>query len=273
MLEIRTRRIIPGFRLGAALLVMAGLHAGLLGPALADEANVKPAGAVKNIVLVHGAFVDASIWSDVIRQLQAAGYTPSAVELPMTSLKADIEATQQVLDRTAAPILLVGYSYGGMPVTEVGTDPKVRGLVYVAAMAPRPGQSINDLFDRGAPGLPGQAAVEQSSDGYFWLTPSLFRMALAHDAPEDRTAVMSVSQRPIAISAFGQPVSKAAWMDKPSWYAVSADDRIVPVALERKMAKDIKAVTIELNTGHASPLSQPKAVAAFISEAATALAD
>ncbi|MGF9564501.1 alpha/beta hydrolase [Neorhizobium sp. JUb45] len=232
-----------------------------------------PAHSIKNVVLVHGAFVDASIWSDVIRQLQAAGYTPSAVQLPMTSLKADIDATQQVIDRTAAPILLVGYSYGGMPVTEVGSDPKVRGLVYVAAMAPRPGQSINDLFDRGAPGLPGQAAVEQSSDGFFWLTPSLFRMALAHDAPEDRTATMSVSQRPIAISTFGQAVSKAAWMEKPSWYAISADDKIIPVALERKMAKDIKAVTIELNTAHASPLSQPKAVAAFISQAANAIAD
>jgi pimeloyl-ACP methyl ester carboxylesterase len=233
-----------------------------------DKPRIKLATSVKNIVLVHGAFVDASIWADVIRDLQAAGYNPSAVQLPMTSLQADVVATQQVLDRTEGPILLVGYSYGGMPVTEAGTDPKVKGLVYIAAMAPRPGQAINDLLDRSAPGLPGQAAVEQSKDGYFWLTPSLFRMALADDAPEEKTAVMSVSQRPIAITTFGEPIHKAAWMEKPSWYVVSTADKIVPVDLQRKMARDIKAVTSELNTAHASPLSQPEAIAAIIGEAA-----
>jgi len=236
-----------------------------------QDLKIITAGKIKNIVLVHGAFVDASIWRKVIIDLQRAGYNPVAVQLPMDSLKNDIKATQQVLDRENGPVILVGYSYGGMPVTQVGIDPKVKGLVYFAAMAPDVGQSINDLLDRNAPGLPGQKAVEISKDGYYWLKPSLFGMALADDAPKNIVDVMSVSQKPIAVKTFSEKVTKAAWKYKPSWYAVSSEDKIVPVSLERHMAKEIGARTIELKTSHAAPLSQPENVAAFISQAATSI--
>ncbi len=240
-------------------------------PHFQDLHQIPKAETLREILLVHGAFVDASVWWDVAQELQGAGYVVRAAQLPLTSLEADAKAVDQVLDRMNGPVLMVGYSWGGMPVTQTGDDAKVKGLVYVAAMAPEKGQSINDLFDRNAPGLPGQEAVEISEDGFFWLQTEGFHMALMHDANKADADLRAAMQKPTAVVTFGEPVSVAAWENKPSWYAISADDQIVPADLQRQMAANIDAVTIELNTGHASIVSQPKLVASFIGHAAMAL--
>jgi len=202
------------------------------------------------------------------------GYRVRAVQLPLTSLAEDTRATRQVLAALDGPVVMVGYSWGGMPATEAGADPKVAGFVYFAAVVADAGQSLEEVFDRdAAKDLPGQAAVRVSPDGWFWLDTDGFAGALAHDAPAERTRAMAVSQKPMAVSAFADRATVAPWHEKRSWYAVSADDRIVPAALQRKIARTIGAETIELPTGHASILSRPDAAAGFIEKAATTLAE
>lgn len=268
----------PARRLAAALLgaslVLAPAFAGAQDRPAAPTAETTTRSAAPTIVLVHGAFVDASIWSGVATRLMSDGYRVRAVQLPLTSLAEDTRATRQVLAAIDGPVVMVGYSWGGMPATEAGADSKVAGFVYFAAVVADAGQSLEEVFDRdAAKDLPGQAAVRVSPDGWFWLDVDGFAGALAHDAPAERTRAMSVSQKPMAVSAFADRATVAPWHEKRSWYAVSADDRIVPASLQRKIARTIGAETIELPTGHASILSRPDAAARFIETAATTLAE
>lgn len=225
---------------------------------------------VRNIVLVHGAFVDASIWSDVISILQADGYNVAAVQLPLTSLEDDAHATREVLSHMNGPTLLAGYSWGGMPVTQVGVDPKVRGLVYFAAMAPVAGESLRDML-KPYPKMPGAVALFDGEKDMLWMKPELFAFALAHDAPEARTRVMSVTQKPTSKRVFDDAPNQIAWKLKPSWYVVATEDKIIPVDLQHKLAARIGATKFELPTGHAIMLSQPQASARIIEQAAESL--
>lgn len=228
------------------------------------------AAPVKNIVLVHGAFVDASSWNDVIEILQDDGYTVSAVQNPLTSLRDDVVAVRRVLEQQDGPTVLVGYSWAGMPITEAGDDPKVTALVYVAALAPDVGESVRDLQKRSVAQatMPGLQAVIEDKHGNYLMDRAGYRQALAHDTPERRTRVLAAAQVPMSIAAFEEKADNAAWRRKPSWYAVSTEDQIVAPDLQEWMAKRIGAHIVRIASGHASILSHPATVAAMIEAAA-----
>ena len=225
---------------------------------------------VTHIVLVHGAFADGSSWSKVIPLLQARGLTVTAVQNPLTSLKDDVAATQRAIDDQGSRVLLVGHSWAGAVITQVGTDPKVAGLVFVAAGAPNAGQSFNEM-SQGYPTPPGIARLKADAAGFLSMPPSAIASDFAPDLPSSETAVMAVTQGPIAAVCFSTKVTAAAWKTKPSWYIVAKNDRMIDPNLERALAKKIKARTLELDSSHVPMLSRPQQVAAFIANAASSL--
>jgi pimeloyl-ACP methyl ester carboxylesterase len=221
---------------------------------------------VKNIVLVHGAFVDGSSWSKVIPILQSKGYNVTAVQIPLTSLADDVATTKRALARQNGPAILVGHSWGGVVITEAGTDPKVVGLVYVAAFAPDQGETVSDL-GKAYPAPPALASPIADAQGFLTLPADAFAK-FGSDLPEKDTRVVGAAQGPIAASAFAAQVAGAAWKTKPSWYIVSSLDQAIAPDEERFFAKRMKATTTELKASHMAMLSQPKAVAEVIMDAA-----
>src|SRR5262245_9164828 len=178
---------------------------------------------VKNIVLVHGAFVDGSSWNKVIPILQAKGYNVTAVQIPLTGLADDVAATQRAIARLDGPAILVGHSWGGVVITEAGMDPKIVGLVYVAAFAPEAGENVGEL-GKSYPPPPALAAPNVDQKGFITLTADAFKK-FGSDLPESDAYVAAATQGPIAASSFGDQVSGVAWKTKPSWYAVSTLDQ------------------------------------------------
>lgn len=245
---------------GAAVLALA-------------SSGLQAAEAVKNVVLVHGAFVDASIWNGVSERLLDKGYTVRAVQLPLTSLDDDVAATEAVLERMAGPVLLVGYSWGGVPATVAGTDPDVKGLVYFAAVTPEPGQSLGAMLEPyNEVAMPGAVELElDESRQQYWLKPEGLHNALSHDAPSSTARLMGTAQKPTAAQIFTDIPDRAAWQSKPSWYVIASEDRIFPVPLQHALAKSIGATTVEWPTGHAAILSRPGSAAALIDAAALSL--
>lgn len=225
---------------------------------------------IDHVVLVHGAFVDASSWNSVMSILLDKGYQVTAVQNPLTSLKDDVEAIRRVLDRQTADTILVGYSWAGVPVTEVGNHDRVKGLVYVAAMAPDKGESIHTLQQVKAEQatMPGLQSVIDDGYGNYLIDPAGYHFALAHDADPAKTRLMAASQIPMSIAAFDEVVEQVAWKTKPSWYAVSSEDKIVSPQLQFWMAERMGAHTISVPSGHASILSYPDKIAALIDSAA-----
>jgi pimeloyl-ACP methyl ester carboxylesterase len=223
---------------------------------------------VRNVVLVHGAFADGSGWRGVYDQLVAKGYKVSIVQNPLTSLADDVAATRRVLARQDGPAILVGHSYGGTVITEAGDDPKVAGLVYVAALAPDTGESTGDQF-ADVPAPPG-FVIEPQSDGFGFVNLAKFKSGFAGDVNDADAAFMRDSQVPIAMSAFSDKVTKAAWRVKPSWFVVATEDGAIDPKLLRKTATRIGARTVEIKGSHVVFLSQPQAVAKVIDQAANA---
>ena len=226
--------------------------------------------AQKTVVLVHGAFADGSSWDRVIPLLQAKGLKVVSVQNPLTSLADDVAATRRAIDLQSGPVILVGHSWGGTVITEAGAHDKVAALVYVAAFAPDAGQSSNDLGKDGPP-PPGLANIRPDSAGFLSLTPENVARDFAQDLPATQTAVMAVTQGPIAGKSFDDKVSNAAWKSKPSWYIVAEKDRMIQPDLERAMAKKINARSTTLPTSHVPMLSRPNAVATVILAAAAAV--
>jgi pimeloyl-ACP methyl ester carboxylesterase len=227
-----------------------------------------PVGPVRNIVLVHGAFVDGSSWNGVIARLQKKGYHVSAVQNPLTSLADDVAATRRVLAQQTGPTVLVGHSWGGVVITEAGADdPNVVGLVYVAAIAPNVGESPMDILKRG-PQMPAGTSMKRDDNGFLWLDPATYRMNFAADVPENLTRVLIAAQQPIAGSAFDETVSKAAWQSKPSWYIVTTKDRAVSPEIQRSMASHIGATIVEIPSSHLVTVSHAAATADAIDKAA-----
>lgn len=224
-------------------------------------------GAVTNVVLVHGAFVDGSGWKPVANILQRDGYTVYVVEEPETSLEADVAATRLVLDR-AGPCVLVGHSYGGVLITEAGVHSAVKSLVYVAAFQPAPGESAASLEDR-EPGL-GVKSIVQVGGGYLQVDPKRFHQDFAADVPKSSAQFMAVSQVPITPAAFQGKVTESAWETKPSYAVVATHDRMINPDNERFMTRRAKSETIELAGSHSVYISRPKEVAALIERAAKA---
>ena len=228
---------------------------------------VRAATATKTVVLVHGALADGSSWDKVIPLLSAKGLKVVAVQIPLTSLADDVAATKRVLDNQAAPVILVGHSWGGMVITEAGNHQKVAGLVYVAAFAPAEGQAAADL-GKDLPPPPGSASIHPDAAGFLYLSAEGVARDFAPDLPAAETKVMAATQGPIFGKTFEEKVSAAAWKTKPCWYIVAEKDRMIQPDLERAMAKEIKANTTTLPTSHVAMLSRPKDVAAVILRAA-----
>ena len=222
--------------------------------------------AVKNIVLVHGAWADGSCWSKVIVLLEAKGFHVVAVQNPLTSLPDDVAATQRALAALDGPAILVGHSYGGTVITQAGVDPKVAGLVYVSAYAPDIGQSSLTVGNNFAPSPLTAELV--SAGGFYTISPKGIYEDFAQDLPLIERQVLLDTQGPTAQLAFGATVSVAAWKSKPSWFVVASEDRAIPPALEMDEAAKMKATTVTLHSGHLAMLSHPFEVAATIEQAA-----
>jgi pimeloyl-ACP methyl ester carboxylesterase len=221
----------------------------------------------KNVVLVHGAFADGSSWSGVVERLQAAGLHVVAVQNPLTSLADDVKATKRALAMQDGPTVLVGHSYGGTVISEVGVDPNVTGLVYVAALAPEPGEDVGKLAEQFPPSPAG--TLIRATNGFAQFDENDFIENFAPDVPPAQARVLAASQGPIEQTLFSQKTAAAAWQEKPSWYAVSTMDRVIDPGLERFFAERMKAQKIvQVAASHASPVSQPGAIADLIKLAA-----
>jgi pimeloyl-ACP methyl ester carboxylesterase len=232
---------------------------------------VQAATPVKTIILVHGAWADGSSWSKLIPLLKSTGANIVAVQLPLTSLAADAAVTKRAIADADGPVLLVAHSWGGNVITEAGNDPKVVGLVYLAAGAPDVGESFADLI-KPYPPAPALGDATQDAAGFFRLTPKGMSADFAPDLPAAESSIMAVTQGPLNGAAFADKATMAAWKSRPSWYIVAGNDRVVPVELERKLAARMHATTITLPSSHVIMLSHPSEVAAFINSALATLA-
>jgi pimeloyl-ACP methyl ester carboxylesterase len=243
-------------------LLAAGALAATFGRAARAEA-VAPA---RNVVLVHGLFADGSCWSEVIARLQAAGLNATAVQNPLTTLDDAVASAQRVLSRQDGPTVLVGHSFAGMIVTEAGVDPKVTALVYVAARAPDAGEDYAALA-KTFPTPPASAGIVFDGDEGR-LSEEAFLHDFAGDLPEAKAKVLYAVQEPFRKALLTGKTTNAAWRSKPSFYAVSTEDRTINPDLERFMAKRMGARTIEVKASHLSLISQPDTIAKLIPEAA-----
>jgi pimeloyl-ACP methyl ester carboxylesterase len=223
--------------------------------------------AARNIVLVHGGFVDGSGWEAVYGSLRKSGLTVSVVQNPTISLADDVKATRRVVAAQDGPVILVGHSYGGVVITEAGNDPKVVGLVYIAAFAPDKGESVSALIKDPPPGAP-VPPILPPQDGYLLLDKTKFAASFAGDVDPERAAFMADAQVPWGVEALSGAISEPAWRSKPSWYLVATDDRMIPPPAQRFMSKRAGAVVIEVPGSHAIYVSQPAAVAGLIARAA-----
>ena len=234
--------------------------------ALASAASFAQAPAKPSVVIVHGAFADGSDWAKVIPLLQAKGVNVVAVQNPLTSLEDDVAATQRALAAQPGKVVLVGHSWGGVVITQAGDDPKVSGLVYVAALAPDVGQAGGEL-GKAYPPAPGFAHITADAAGYLKMTQEGIAKHFAQDLPAKTTAVMTATQGPINGKAFEQKVTVAAWKTKPSWFIVSSQDHMIQPAQQTAMAATIGAKATTLNASHVPQQSQPAKVAAVILDA------
>jgi pimeloyl-ACP methyl ester carboxylesterase len=228
-------------------------------------------GGVKNVVLVHGGFVDGSGWHGVYDALKKDGYTVSIVQNPTISLADDVAATRRTLAVQSGPVILVGHSYGGVVITEAGNDPKVAGLVYIAAFAPDTGESVSALIKNPPPGAP-VPPILPPQDGFLFLDREKFRASFAGDVRADAASFMADSQVPWGVAALDGAVTEPAWKTKPSWYLVSTEDRMIPPDAQRAMSARAGSVVVEVKGSHAVYVSQPQAVADLIAKAANAVA-
>jgi pimeloyl-ACP methyl ester carboxylesterase len=225
-----------------------------------------PGRGLKNVVLVHGAWADGSSWSKVIPLLEARGLHVVAVQNSLTSLAADVATTKRAIARLDGPVLLVGHSYGGAVITQAGDDPKVAGLVYVAAFAPDLGESVLDLLTANPTPIASELVLDQF--GFITLTAKGIREDFAQDLSDTEQAVIIATQGPTSVASGGTKITTVAWKFKPTWYAVAKRDRTISPDLERLFAQRMNATTIELSSSHVPMLSRPSEVAAFIGRAA-----
>jgi pimeloyl-ACP methyl ester carboxylesterase len=226
------------------------------------------ASALPTAVLLHGAFLDGSCWDGVIRHLQERGHAVIATQLPLHSLAAAAAATRRTLARIAGPVVLVGHSWGGVVITEVGVDARVVGLVYVAAGAPNVSESFNDLLKMSTVAMPGVAGIQPDAEGFLWYDPAQFQAGLAADVAASRVRHLATVQQPVAAQAFADPVTQAAWQTKPAWYAIAAGDAILDPALQQQLARRINAKSVTLaGASHCAMVAQPQPVAEWVMRA------
>jgi len=225
--------------------------------------------AAKNVVLVHGGFVDGSGWQGVYNILSRDGYNVSVVQNPTLSLDGDVAATRQIIDEQPGPVVLVGHSYGGAVITEAGRHDKVSALGYIAAFAPDAGESVNTLI-AGFPQDAPQPPILPPRDGFLYLDRDKFHESFAGDLPAEEAAFMADSQVPWGADALGGTISEPAWRTKPTWYLLTTDDKMIPPAAQRSMSQRAGATVTEVAASHSVYVSQPEMVASLIEQAAAA---
>ena len=225
--------------------------------------------ASRNVVLVHGGFVDGSGWQGVYSNLAKDGYGVSIVQNPTLSLEGDADATRRVIDAQSAPVTLVGHSYGGAVITEAGNDPNVAGLVYIAGFVPDKGESVNTLIG-GFPKDGPQPPILPPQDGFLFLDREKFHDSFAADVSAEDAAFMADSQVPWGVEALGGTISEAAWRSRPSWYLLTTEDRMIPPPARREITGRSGSTVEEIAASHSVYVSQPEAVAALIEKAASA---
>jgi pimeloyl-ACP methyl ester carboxylesterase len=219
------------------------------------------------VVLVHGGFVDGSGWEDVYKILKKDGYKVSIVQNPTSSLLDDVAATKRILARQQMPVILVGHSYGGAVITEAGNDPRVAGLVYIAAFAPDKGESVASLIKDPPAGAP-VPPILPPQDGYLLLDLEKFPASFAADVAADKAAFMADSQVPWGVAALNGTITQPAWKTKPSWYLIATDDKMIPPPAQHFMSKRAGSTVVEVKGSHAVYVSKPQAVVALIEKAA-----
>ena len=220
---------------------------------------------VRDVVLVHGAFVDGSGWQGVYAHLSAAGYRVTNAQIATQSLADDVTATRRAIAAHDGPVILVGHSYGGVVITEAGTAPNVAGLVYVSAFAPDAGESVASLSKEPAPGA--AAPPIRPVEGGLVVERAHFKAAFAADLDDDIAAFMADSQPPWGLEAFAGTVTAPAWKTKPSWYLVATEDRMIPPDAQRSMSRRARSTVVEVTGSHAVYVSQARAVADLIETA------
>src|SRR6266852_2415443 len=254
---IRRSLILVAFSM---LVFLATVRAG-------RSVGASPEPAVKNVVLVHGAFADGSSYSRVIPLLEAKGLHVTAVQNPLTSLADDVAATSRAIASQNGPVLLVGHSYGGVVITEAGNDPKVVGLVYVAALAPSEGESVASVT-KPFPATPLGSEVRADAEGFLTVTPKGIAEDFAQDLTDREKQILTATQAPTAAAVFGATVTTAAWKPKPSWSVIASNDRAVSPELQKAEAAAMKAKSITVPSSHVPMLSHPREVADLIEQAA-----
>ncbi|PIO42879.1 alpha/beta hydrolase [Phyllobacterium zundukense] len=230
--------------------------------------HAAPVGA-KNIVLVHGGFVDGSGWQGVYNILKKDGYNVSIVQNPTTSLAGDVAVTNRTIAQQDGPVVLVGHSYGGVVVSEAGTDEKVKAVVYIAAFAPDKGESVSSLIANPPAGVP-VPPILPPVDGFLFLDKAKFAESFAADVDAETASFMADSQVPWGLEALTGAVTDPAWKKKPSYYLVATDDRMIPPPAQRMMAERAGSTVVEAAGSHAVYVSKPQAVTDLIKRAATA---
>jgi pimeloyl-ACP methyl ester carboxylesterase len=230
-----------------------------------SSANARPA-----ILLVHGGFVDGSGWDGVYKRLRKDGYEVIIVQNPTTSLSDDVAVTRRAIDAANGRVILVGHSYGGVVITEAGNDPRVAGLVYIAAFAPDNGESVATLIANPAPGAP-VPPILPPQEGFLMLDKAKFAASFAADVEPSRAEFMAQSQVPWGVNALGGEVTEASWKTKPSWYLVATDDRMIPPDAQRAMSRRAGSTVVETPGSHALYVSRPDPVAKLIARAAAAV--
>jgi pimeloyl-ACP methyl ester carboxylesterase len=220
------------------------------------------------VVLVHGGFVDGSGWQGVYDHLKKDGYNVAVVQNPTLSLEGDVAATNRVIDAQSEPVTLVGHSYGGAVITEAGSNPKVAALVYIAAFAPDKDESVNTLIADPPPGAP-VPPILPPEDGFLYLDKEKFHDSFAGDVSEEQAAFMADSQVPWGVEALGGTISEPGWRNKPSWYLVTTEDRMIPAPAQRQMSERAGSTVVEVEASHSVYVSQPDHVADLIERAAS----
>jgi pimeloyl-ACP methyl ester carboxylesterase len=224
-----------------------------------------------NIMLVHGAWADATCWSKVILLLQAKGFNVTAAQIPLTSLSDDVAVTRRLLSTVKEPTILVGHSYGGAVITGTATEtPQVKALVYITAFGLDEGESLESLAKQGPPS-PGSAAIEPDPNGFLWINREKFHDSFAGGATADEAAVMAAVQKPLSLASFSGKETTPAWKTIPSWYLVCTDDKMIPPPAQEFMSKRMNATVRSVASSHCPFVSHPEAVADIIALAAESL--
>lgn len=250
------------FRFKTLLTTVVGAAAALV----ISATPVKAQPAIKNVVIVHGAFADGSGFKEVHEELKERGYNVSIVGNPNTSLEDDVAATKRVLDRQDGPVILVGHSYGGVVISEAGNDPSVACLVYIDAFVPESNESAAELLKK-LPEARNSGILPPDKNGYVWYDKAKFHSGFCNDLSSDKAGFMADSQIPVNASVFAATVASPAWKTKPSWYVLGTEDQTIPAEGQRFMAKRANAIIMETVASHASYISKPNHVVKAIEAA------